>query len=47
LAGVAAESKLLYKAMGLTDPGPDRLMARIRTVEGLSKAFDDLVEWLT
>jgi hypothetical protein len=44
---VQAESKLLYKAIGLTDPGPNRLTARIRTTEGLSKAFDDLADWLT
>jgi hypothetical protein len=34
---VKAESKLLYKAIGLTDPGPDRLMVRIRTVDGLRR----------
>lgn len=44
---VEAESKLLYKVIGLTDPGPNRLTARIRTVEGLSKAFDNLIDWLT
>jgi len=44
---VEAKSKLLYKAIGLIDPGPNRLMVRIQTVEGLSKAFDDLVDWLT
>lgn len=44
---VGAESKLLYKVIGLTDPGPNRLMVRIRTVDGLNKAFDDLINWLT
>ncbi|KAK4119365.1 hypothetical protein N657DRAFT_674906 [Parathielavia appendiculata] len=39
---VKAELELLYKAIGLTDPRPDRLMVRIRTVDGLSKAFDDV-----
>lgn len=39
---VEAESTLLYKAIGLTDPGPSRLMVRLRTVDGLSRAFDDL-----
>jgi hypothetical protein len=44
---VEAESKLLYKAIGLTDPGPNRLTIRIKTIEGLSRAFDDLLDWLT
>ena len=33
--------------MDLTDKGPGRLWARIRTVEGLGKAFDHLIDWLT
>jgi len=44
---VEAESDLLYKTIGLTDPGPNRLTVRIKTIVGLSKAFDDLVDWLT
>jgi hypothetical protein len=44
---VKAKSKLLCKAMDLTDPGPNGLLTRARTVEGLDKAFDSLVEWLT
>ena len=44
---VEAESKLLYRAIGLTDPGPNRLTVRIRTVGGLSKACNDLADWLT
>ncbi|KAK4096164.1 hypothetical protein N658DRAFT_54896 [Parathielavia hyrcaniae] len=44
---VKAESELLYRAIGLTDPGPNRLMVRIRTVDSLGKAFDDLTGWLT
>ncbi|EAQ84182.1 hypothetical protein CHGG_10586 [Chaetomium globosum CBS 148.51] len=44
---VKAESELLCKVMGLADPGPDGLPAKTRTVEGLDKAFDSLVEWLT
>ncbi|EAQ84238.1 hypothetical protein CHGG_10642 [Chaetomium globosum CBS 148.51] len=42
-----AELALLCEAMGLTDPGPNGLVARIRTTEGLGRAFDNLVEWLT
>ncbi|EAQ86126.1 hypothetical protein CHGG_07379 [Chaetomium globosum CBS 148.51] len=44
---VKAESTLLCAAMGLTDPGPNGLLSRTRTVEGLDKAFDSLVGWLT
>ncbi|KAL2199460.1 hypothetical protein P885DRAFT_75874 [Corynascus similis CBS 632.67] len=44
---VEAEAKLLYKVIGLTDTGPDGLMARTRTTNGLDKAFDRLIGWLT
>ena len=42
---VAAESKLFYKVMGITAGDPDRLWARIRTVEGLSEAKDPKEMW--
>ncbi|KAK3304684.1 uncharacterized protein B0T15DRAFT_250650 [Chaetomium strumarium] len=41
---VEAESRLLYKAVGLTDLGPNGLVARIWTTESLSKG---LVPWLS
>ena len=44
---VAAESKLLYKAMGLTDPDLSQLTVKIQTIEDLDRAFNDLVNWLT
>lgn len=42
-----AESEMLYKTIGLTYPGPNRLTVRIKTIVGLRKAFNDLVDWLT
>jgi hypothetical protein len=43
---IKAKLELLYKAIGLINPGPDGLLARTRIVEGLNEAFDSLVEWL-
>jgi hypothetical protein len=43
---VEAEAARLPLRMGLEDPGPQGLQARIQTVEGLEKAFDRLVEEL-
>ena len=43
---VKAELELLYKAIGLINPGPDGLLARTRIVEGLNEAFNSLVKWL-
>jgi hypothetical protein len=44
---VKAEAAHLPRSSGLLDPGPTGLRARITTVEGLSRAFDWLVEELT
>jgi hypothetical protein len=41
---VEVELKLLYRAIGLIDPGLNRLMVRIQIVDRLSKAFDNLAD---
>ena len=40
---VKAESKLLYRAIRLTHPGPNGLLIRTRIVEGLDEV---LAAWL-
>jgi hypothetical protein len=40
---VEAEAALLPTAIGLTDPGPQSLIAKASTIQGLSQAFDWLV----
>ena len=43
---VEAEAALLPVAMGMEDPGPQGLKARIKAREGLEEAFDQLVKEL-
>ena len=43
---VEAEAALLLVAMGMEDPGPQGLKARIKAREGLEEAFDQLVKEL-
>jgi hypothetical protein len=43
---VEAKAALLLVAMGIEDPGPQGLKARIKAREGLEEAFDQLVKEL-
>lgn len=40
---VKVEVKLLYKIISLINPRPNRLTIRIKIIEGLNKAFNDLI----